>query len=644
MKTNDQSLVFEPDEVNSSIPDRFETVARLAPERAAIRTDAISLTYRQLDQQANQLAHAILSHTHDPHVPVALLLDQEHQVIVAIMAVLKAGRFYTALRATSSPDYLRELIGFSETDLIVTDNEHLSLAGSIVGTRTISSPPLPQVLNIDSIDLHASGKRPDCRVAPDDLMGVFFTSGTTGKPKGVMRTHRRVLHSAYTEGLDYGIQPEDRCNLFYHAAFGASSSYLFMALLNGATLLPLNGAAVSPDAFLEQIRKHKLSVAGLSPTYLRACLDFLDHTMDESLASQLETIRLIILGGEPVTRSDIERVWRYVNASCSVVHRLALTEAGAVTSLQLTRHDPIEEGQIPAGYPCSGYDVSVVNDRREVVPTGDIGEIIVRSRYLAPGYWRQPEITAQKFLTDPDVPSQRIYLTGDLGRFQPNGMLEHLGRKDNAVKIRGFRVETEAVERVLRNAPGVIDVAVVAKSLPDAERELAAYVVSHEPEKSTALRQFLREHVPDYMIPTLFIYLEALPLTANGKVDRLALAALPTLITRSDVQKPYRSPETPLEAIIAGIWADVLGMEGVGIDDDFIGLGGDSIKAARILARVNQALGVDLPFPLLAESGTIAVLAKRIEYEPMAGFQLAALSSILDELEADGLWQVSGNG
>jgi acyl-CoA synthetase (AMP-forming)/AMP-acid ligase II/acyl carrier protein len=322
---------------------------------------------------------------------------------------------------------------------------------------------------------------------------------------------------------------------------------------------------------------------------------------------------MIGLGGDVVFREDIETARAHFPPSCRIIHRYTISEAGMVTRLVIGADTRLDSPIVAVGYPFRGKELLILDEDRRPLPSGEAGEIAVRSRYLAAGYWGQPEQTRQRFIPDPVDPDGVTYLTGDLGRLRPDGCLEFLGRSDFRLKIRGFRVELAAVEAALRELDDVEEAVVVPQPDPTREQSLVAYVVpaAQPAPDAGALRGRLAAKLPDYMIPSAFVFLEAMPLTQSGKVDRRALprpdAGRPTLEQR------YQGPRNPTEEALVAIWSGVLRLAQIGVLDNFFDLGGHSLLAARVIARANEKFQVRLPLRSLYDAPTVAGLATLIE-------------------------------
>jgi acyl-coenzyme A synthetase/AMP-(fatty) acid ligase/acyl carrier protein len=323
-------------------------------------------------------------------------------------------------------------------------------------------------------------------------------------------------------------------------------------------------------------------------------------------------VRLVKLGSEPVGRADAELYKRHFSPGCILVNWLACTEAGNIAHSFIDKKTEITEDVVPVGYAVEDKEVLLLDDNGKQVGFNQIGEIAVKSRYLSPGYWRRPDLTQAKFLPDPKGGDERIYLTGDLGRMHPDGCLEYMGRKDFQVKVRGYRIEAAEIEKALLQLPAIREAVVVAAEDKSGDRRLIAYLVlnSYPAASVSELRSFLKNSLPTYMVPSAFVFLDALPLAPNGKVDRRALPDPGQ--SRPELDMSLVLPRTPVEQELAKIWAGVLDKECVGIHDNFFDLGGDSLLAVKIISRVRDLWNVDLPLKMLFEKPTIAELAEAI--------------------------------
>jgi acyl-coenzyme A synthetase/AMP-(fatty) acid ligase/acyl carrier protein len=415
-----------------------------------------------------------------------------------------------------------------------------------------------------------------------------------------------VLQRIWLETNDYNIQADDKIALLYSCGFGASVTDIFNALLNGATLCLYDFKEGGVTDLTNWLRQEAITLFHLPVALFQQWLDNLNQQ------EQFLKLRQVTPSGR-LYRRDVERCWQHLPMTCRLVQRFASSETGICTRFLIDRQTPLPEPVVPVGYPIADKEILLLNENGQPVTGHGIGEIAVKSRYLSSGYWRNPELTRQKFLPDPEDPQGQIYLTGDLGRQRADGCLEYLGRKDFMVKIRGYRVEPSEVETALFELDIVQQAAVIAHIEADREPCLVAYVVparQHSPLPSQ-LYQGLRERVPDYMMPVAFVILDEMPLMPNGKIDRQSLP-LPDLSQRL-VTNEYIPPGTSTEEKLVEIWEQVLEKQPVGIHDHFFEIGGHSLLATQVIARLQQVFQVPLSFHSLFESPTIADLANQIE-------------------------------
>ena len=586
---------FAETDVEQSIPARFEAQARRFPERLAVRERGRTLTYDALNRRANRIAHALRAVRGDANEPVALLLDNGAAMIAAVLGALKAGKIFVPLDPSYPPARTAYMLADAGAGALLTDCRNRAQARALAGDDRM-------VLDVGDLVAEGPDHDPDLPLSPDTLAYLLYTSGSTGRPKGVVQTHRGQLHDARNWTNGARICPDDR--LMLPTAYTQLGVQLFSAaLLNGASLFPFDVKREGMSGLAEWLRRERITVFRTTATLFRHFARTL--TGDETFPD----LRLIRLGGEPVYRRDWEAYRTHFGPHCLLYNALATTETGAITEYVLDHETAFEGSRVPVGYPVAGMEVLLLDEDGAEVPPGAVGEIVVRSRFHSPGYWRRPEVTAEKYRDGGDG-ATRLYHTGDLGRRTPDGCLVHLGRKDFQVKIRGFRIEPAEVERALARVANVKDAVVTAwTDEATGEARLVAYVVPHARPAPTAsvFREALAETLPDHMIPAAFVVLDALPQTPNGKTDRRALPAPGR--ARPDLGAPYAAPRTPAEAALAEIWAETLGLERVGIHDRFLDLGGDSLRAIEIISRVLNAFRVELPLRSLFDAPTVAEMA-----------------------------------
>jgi amino acid adenylation domain-containing protein len=598
--TTQPFMPFDKAEIEGSISERFTRVVRQYPDQIAIKVGKKSLTYSELEQASNRLAQTILGQRGVNAEPIALVLEHGIGPIVALLAVLKAGKFYVALDPFLARPWLTDILDNLQPGLIVTNQKNVSLVEELAWKRF----PL---LDMDGIVPHVSDEKPNVLLSPDALAAIFYTSGSTGQPKGVLRNHRNLLHNAWKHP---NICSTDRHSLMYSCSFAASEPGIFDTLLNGATLCPYNVREDGLGKLVQWLIQEEITILHPPVTLFRQFLDLLTGQ------EHFPKLRMIILGGQAVHKYDVERFKNQFPAHCLLVHRLALTEANKVARFFIDRHTAISGHFVPVGYAIDGKEIRIVDERGQEVGPNAVGEMMIRSRYLSPGYWRNLELTRQKFLPDPEGGDKHIYLTGDLGRMHPDGCLEHLGRKDYQVKIRGYRVELAKVETALYNLGVIKAVVVVANDDPVGDTRLIAYwVPALQPVPTVSeLRQALVNTLPEYMIPSRFVIMESLPLTPTGKVDRQALPEPDQ--TRPVLETAFVAPRSDVERQLAQIWEQVLGIQPIGVRDNFFDLGGNSLVAGKMLVELNNALGTHLPLISLFQAPTIERLADTIQHKP----------------------------
>jgi amino acid adenylation domain-containing protein len=615
---NGAFIEFAEDEIEQSITERFEKIVRKFPDRTAVETRRHRLTYGDLNRTANKTAHAVLLTCGDKNHSIAVLMDHDAPVISAIMGALKAGKFYVPLDPSLPYARSKFIVDDAQAQTIITDTKYLSLAKTLV-----ESPS--RLLNIDDIE-DVPDTDPPVRVRPDDLCWVIYTSGSTGKPKGVMQNHRNVLHFMmnYTNGLH--ISAEDRLTLLYSFSVNGGAHDIFAALFNGATICPYDLKTEGFAELRQWLIDERITIYHSVPTVFRQFIESLTGGED------FPDLRIVRLGGEPVYKRDINLFKKHFSTDCILVNRLGSSETGSLRMFFLDKETEVRNNLVPVGYAVADNDVLLLDDSGAQV-AGDEGEIAVRTRYVSPGYWRRPDLTADSFLDDPSDENRKIYRTGDLGRLLPDGCLLHLGRKDFFVKIRGYRVELDEIEMTLMEFPGIKEVAVTALNNNSGDERLVAYVVPKTAPgpNVSEIRRFLEEKLPDYMIPATFITLDALPLTDTLKVDRKALPKPNGL--RPEIAVPYAAPRNSIEAALAKIWAEMLELDQVGVHDNFFDLGGHSLAATRVISRVVLTFPLNLPVKVLFDSPTVAEMAEVIAAHRDNNPRNASLDKILNEVE-----------
>ena len=568
-------------------------------ERPALRWGRRELSYAELAQESGRIARAIAARLDGQSGRVVLLLADRIQQIAAALGTLESGHAFVPLDPSQPPARLAHCVADAGADLIVAERSTRALAAELAGANM-------RVLDLDA-SLAGSALPRTRPIQPDDLAYIIYTSGSTGGPKGVMQPHRNVLHSVResTNALHIGA---DDC--FAHLgsyAFGSPLIQVFRALLNGATLCRYDVKQQGLAGLAGWLAEQEISLYSSVPSLFR------HWTSELSGDLRLPRMRLVSLGGETVRRGDVERFRQVFAAPCRFVNSLGMTEMAGFRRLVLDHRAELEGDIVPAGHAVAGTDVLVQDEQGRTVEPGEAGEIVLRSRYLSPGYWRRPELTAAAFRPDPADPACRLFRTGDRGRLRADGCLEHLGRADSQVKVRGHRVETAEVEAAILRLGTMREAAVVACAGAAGDTELVAFVVAPQRRKARAapLRAALGRSLPDFMVPARFVFRAALPALPSGKLDRgaLAEAARATTAARG---APAPRPDDALQRQLLAIWERFLRIDGLGPHDDFFELGGHSLIAVRIIARIQRDLGLALPLTALVETPTVAGLARAI--------------------------------
>jgi amino acid adenylation domain-containing protein len=614
-------VAFGDDEIEQSIPQRFEQQVQVGGSRVAIKSDREIYTFDSLNRTANRLAREIVTRRGSVEEPIALLFDHGAAVLVAIMAVLKAGKFYVALDASYPRDRLKYMLQDSGAKLIVTDPNNIAVVRDLCD----DSLEIVDFTNPDvSLTDHDLGVTPK----PDSLALLLYTSGSTGQPKGAMHTHRNVLVDVRNLTNGWGVSAEDRWLLHTSVSFANSVRTIFSSLLNGGSIYPYDIKATGFGELPNLLVTSEITIVRTVPTTFR---DFMGTLKSDQ---KFPSVRVLSVGGEPMLRDDLHYFNRHFLGHCVLAHALGPTECLTVCWALIPHGTHITETKLPIGYPLKDKDVLVLDNNRRELSDGEVGELAVKSRYISLGYWRDPERTQSMFLPDPAGTAARIYLTGDLGMRRADGCLVHIGREDFQVKIRGFRIDVAEVEIALRAIEEVADAVVVGRQDEAGTQRLVAYFVpaTHPPVTITKLRQNLAQILPDYMIPSSFVFLNALPQTPNGKTDRLRLPSPPR--TRPDLDSIFVAPGTMTEIELSKIWSEVLGIDQLGINDNFFELGGDSLMATRIVAGIMKKYSADLPIRTLFDIPTIAQQAEQLLLWQTKATCAETLANILDEVES----------
>jgi amino acid adenylation domain-containing protein len=618
-----------------------QQVAR-TPDAIALVSRDDQLTYRELNARANRLAHYLISCGVGADTFVAVCLERSVEMMVALLAVLKAGGAYVPFDPQSPPDRLALMLDDIDPPLVIT--------------TSASRDVLPAGINAFELDrewttlLSESDANPAQPVLPDHLAYVLYTSGSTGKPKGVMITHRAISNHMLWFHHTFPLTEQDTLLQKTVFTFDASIWELFSPLFAGARLVLARPGGQQDSSYLvEAMLEHNVTVLQLVPTMLTMMLG-------ERRLEECRSLRLMFCGGEALPIAQVKRFYQLLNAR--VVNLYGPTETAvqmAYFECDRAEFERRSGGGVPIGRPVSNMKVYVLDERLNPTPCGVAGELHIGGVGLARGYLNRPDLTAERFIPHPfsRAEGQRLYKTGDVARILPDGTVEFLGRRDEQVKLRGYRIELGEIESVLNAHPQVREsVAIVREDTPGDQR-LIAYVVPHvfeqEPSFETtetetngsnlpphalttsALQNYLRARLPEYMIPSTFVRLEKLPTLPNGKIDRKALPAPDT--ARRDRAHTYVAPRNQTEERLAAFWSEILGVERIGINDNFFDLGGHSLLATEAISRIRETFQTELSLRSFFAAPTIAALSVSIAENLAAQVSDAELEAVMAELE-----------
>jgi amino acid adenylation domain-containing protein len=568
----------------------------------ALRLRDQQLTYGELNDQANRMAHELIERGIGPERLVAVSLDRSIDLMVSLLAVWKAGGAFVPLDPAYPLERREFMLKDSGAPLLLTQSKYAGgLAGAGIETLCVDDPETRRKWRSRPPDEPASG------ATADNLAYVIYTSGSTGVPKGVEISHRALLNHNQAISVAYGLGTADRVLQFGSISFDLAFEEIFPTWLNGATLvLRTEESAVSLSHFLRYVADERISVLILPTAFWHELTEHLDR---EPLPPG---VRLVSIGGESASNEAYRRWKGRAPGAVRLINTYGPTET-TITATLFAEDRSRED--LPIGRPLANLRVEVLDERLQPVSPGEVGELCIGGLGLARGYRNRPDLTSARFIHYPAVAGHhtRLYRTGDRVRLAADGNLEFVGRVDNQVKIRGFRIELGEIEEVLRACPVVRDAVVLAREDQRGSKRLVAYYLARESGQSTTstLLSHLRAKLPSYMVPSSYVRLEAFPYTPSGKIDRRALP--PPGKARPDLAEAFLAPRTPIEEQMAAIWRDVLGLREVGIRDNFLDLGGDSLLALQITSRVRDTLRRELPLAGLYEAPTIEALATLLE-------------------------------
>jgi amino acid adenylation domain-containing protein/thioester reductase-like protein len=576
----------------------FEEQVEKTPDAVAVVFADQQLTYQELNTKANQLAHHLQTLGVALDVLVGICVERSLEMVVGLLGILKAGGAYVPLDFAYPSERLAFMLSDAGVSILLTQ-QHLQDILPQAGTQILC---LDQDWEIIS---QLSSDTPNSTVQPENLAYVIYTSGSTGQPKGVMVPHRALCNHMLWMQTEFPITPKDRVLQKTPFSFDASVWEFYAPLIAGGQLILAKPNGHQDSAYLlELMAQQQVSIVQFVPSQLRVLLE-------EQKIHTCHSLRRVFCGGEALAVDLQEKFFSLLRGA--ELHNLyGPTEATIDTTYW--RCQPLDrQKSVPIGKAIANTKIYLLDSHLQLVPVGVPGEVYIGGAGLARGYLNRPELTQQRFFSNPFAPGIRLYRSGDLARYLPNGELEYLGRIDSQVKIRGFRIELGEIEAILSLHPLIREAVVVAREDVVGDRRLVAYIVAKLDTNlsHTELRSFLKQHLPEYMLPSAFVLMNTLPLTSNGKVNRRALPAPEQ--TRPDLEETFVAPRTPVEEMLGEIWANILGLEKVGIHDNFFELGGHSLLIVKLFARLRAAFQVDLPFQTVFDAPTIATFAQRLE-------------------------------
>jgi amino acid adenylation domain-containing protein len=577
----------------------FEHQVERTPDQPAVRWQERELSYRELDRAANQIARRLRAAGVGRGDIVGVCGERSPEMICALVAVLKSGAAYLPLDPRLPPGR-REWMRLD------------ARARAVITWRgaQLEAPAEIAIIDLDDgAHTAESSQKLECVVSADDLAYVIYTSGSTGKPKGVAVAHAAISVFVKTAIADYELSSTDRVLQFASFAWDTSCEEIFPTLACGGTLVLREPTMTdSVVAFMRICQRERVTVLDLPTAFWHELALSID-----TLSQLPATVRLVIIGGEDAALERLHQWWSAIGDRVRLVNTYGVTEATVVSTIcdlvPRLANNTIG-GQVPLGGPIRGAETLVLDGHLEPAPVGIPGELWIGGTGLARGYVHRPALTSERFIPHPFAADRRLYRTGDLARRRPDGALEYLGRSDQQVKVRGLRIELGEIDAALGRHSAVKEAIVLAREDQPGNKRLVAYLVAASAARPTvlALREFVGKTLPEYMVPSAFVWLDALPLMLNGKIDRRALP-MPDV---SGDEAGYRPPQTPEEDLLAGIWSQLLQVGRIGRDDHFFHLGGHSLLATRLASRVRELFGVELPLRSVFEAPTLAGFAQRI--------------------------------
>ncbi|MCM3340482.1 amino acid adenylation domain-containing protein [Paenibacillus sp. MER TA 81-3] len=586
-----------------TVPELFEEQVERTPDRIAVVHEDKQLTYRELNERANRLARTLRAEGVKPEQLVGIMADRSLEMIVGIMAILKSGGAYVPIDPQYPEDRIHYMLDNSNAQVLLAQR-HLQARAAFSGRR---------IMLDEEAFYGADGSNLERVNQPEHLSYVIYTSGTTGKPKGVMIEHRQMAVLSAAWEREYGLQEESmRWMQWASFSFDVFSGDLIRALLHGGELIlcPEESRA-NPAEIYELIRKHRIQMFDVTPSLV---IPLMEYVYENKL--DISSMKLAVVGADHCPKEEFQKLLERFGSQMRIVNSYGVTET-TIDSCYFEQASTEGLRTVPIGKPLPGVTMYILDEHHSLLPVGITGELYIGGPCVGRGYWKRPDLTAEKFVDNPFAPGERMYRTGDLARWLPDGNVEYLGRIDHQVKIRGYRIEIGEVETQLLKTPFIREAVVVAREDVSGQKSLCAYFVAERELTVSELRRALAAVLPGYMIPSYFVQLERLPLTPNGKIDR---KALPAPEGSAHTGAEFVAPRTSLEAQLARIWQEVLGLPDVSVKDNFFDLGGHSLRATTLASKVFKEMHINLPlrdvfrYPTIEELAELIAGMKKQEY------------------------------
>ena len=589
----------------------FEEQAERSPDRIAVVFENRQMTYRDLDVRSNQLAHYLRKHGVGAKSLVGVCLERSMEMVVALVAVLKAGGAYLPLDPSSPPERLRLMVEQAGASILLTQK-------SLVSRLPAAEAACHCLDSLDQFLAQEKRERLGHTSSPEDAAYVLFTSGSTGVPKGVLMEHRPLVNLLSWQAKTLACPDGARTLQFAPLSFDVSFQEIFSALCSGGTLVMIGEEERrDPRVLLNRLKEKEVERLFLPFIALQ---QLAEAAQDDAV--DIASLREIIAAGEQLQATQPIADLFAGLPNCRLYNQYGPTESHVVTSFALAS-DPADWPSLPPiGRPIANSRIYILDGCLQPVPIGVTGELYIGGDSLARGYLNQQELSQEKFIANPfnKEPGGRLYRTGDLARYLADGNIQFIGRSDEQVKVRGYRIELGEIEVVLGQHPAVREAVALARRDPPGDARVVAYVVALPGTSQDELRSFLQRKLPEFLVPSAFVYLDALPLTPSGKLDRRLLPAPSKL--RPELDGVFLPPQTPVQKTLANIWADVLKLDKIGIHDNFFELGGHSLLATRVVSRIREAFHGELPLRALFETPTVAGVAKHIEVSRQGADQI----------------------